>query len=394
MSDYGLEVYCGDGLKLLSTAEIGLAFWLTEGAAYSYDQIPNSFSQVEFPTSNIVTNSFGSGLTYSDLFRWVGQHEWVTLGSWQSPEVDNSVPHAGTLSYANNHIVRSSTRLLGLSNTINSPLNVPITLKTDTYGLWGNDSLISLATGTPSLHLLSKQTLQSVRWKRTNGTAEYRDPSYQPVAHFLIIALPSPTSILALRPTNLGVPLGLWSRTPTHEVYVLHSEADTELVDVYYYDTFEKVQIPALNADYGLEVRAETGQGFKSTNPPLLPLYVATFGGMQNSIGSQYNVACVFSNVASLSTMKTLNPWQTFTRVMAFNGVKWDSPARLSREHMGFSSSGWWTFGAYNTSYKNYARQSTGGNYNSERHGHSLRATSISDGYLDAPGVFMGVVAY
>lgn len=395
MSDYGLEVYCGDGIKLLSTAEMGVAFWLNGGDAYAYDQQPNSFSQVEFPTSKVVTDSFGASLSYNDLFGWLGGGRgYVELGKWQSSEIANSIPHAGTVNYGANHITRSSTRLLGLSNTLNKPINKPINTDIETYGLWNTDSLISLTMSTSSLHLVGRQTVQSVRWKRTNGDSNYRDPPYQPVAHFLIIPLLSPTLILALRPHSFGVPLGLWCRTPTHEVYVLHSEAETELVDIYYYETFENILGPVLSADYGLEVTGNSGRGFKSTNPPLLPIYAATFNGMPTPIWSQYKVACVYTNVASLSTMKVLDPWKNVTRVMAFNGVKWDSSGTVSREHMGFSASGWWTFGTYNTSYKNYARRDMGGKYNRELNGHSLRSTALSNAFFDAPGVFMGVVAY
>ena len=135
---YGIEVYLGSGVKLLSTTEMGVAFDIDKsGQNVDYSWTPNKYSQVEFPLSPIM------GYWADSEQGVVDQFNDATNDSAAHQLCENTYT-PGSISYANRHIVSSTASLLGLTNTINSPAKSIIQPSAPTYGFWGQGSLISI----------------------------------------------------------------------------------------------------------------------------------------------------------------------------------------------------------------------------------------------------------
>ena len=338
MSDYGLEVYCGDGIKLLSTAEMGVAFPLVGAGNFSYATAPNSLSQVEFPRSPVIggwpesaTNESIKQVFDSMPHDWVPAPIWSTVSSYRG----SSAPW---ISYGGNHISGCSEPVLGLSNTLNGGTAPATPELADTYGVFAKDSLVNLASTLNHLVLVKVETLSGLSFPAaywTNMTGFRRTPQ------LLVVPLLTANTTIALKTIESGVSVGLLARTPNYEVYILHCDSSAPCgVRVYTYDTLDVAVAnnPSGHAEYGIEVFEGNAVRFSSRHPPLLPVFVSTYQALNNVPAQDVRLACVFSSISMVTQYIERSRRVDEEINMVFNGVKWESDGKMLRARMGFAS--------------------------------------------------------
>ena len=389
MSDYGLEVYCGDGLKLLSTAEMGLAFDLVRnGLDVNYASSPNKYSQVEFPLSPVISqfwNSTADGVV--SQFR----------GGFEDHLVDYMYS-SGTLAYNNGHISRSSGPLLGLTNTIGSQNGGSVEGYQESIGIFAKDSLVNVASNLGCYFLTEKSEISSIKMYRKRGSHNFASP----MMHLLLVPILSPDDVIALYPTpnSPTFSIGLYTRTPALEIYVIFSEAEAVTLTVYRYS---KNFITPIYGEYGLEVFNQQSQRiFSSANSPLLPIFVTNSRSINTLPEYSYNLACVFSRVDGFVYHQFRSGDSRGTACCMFNGISWGGARQWTSQMMGFSEGPGFTMGTLDEVTWDRIDRSRGNWNNVEWSAYNTQRTlpyfapyyGISKQSMLDIGAFMGVVAY
>lgn len=334
---YGIDIYLGSGVKLLSTSEMGVAFDIQKnGASVDYNGNPNCYSQVEFPTSpltggywadteqgiidqfNALTNPGNNGKILTSITRELVDHTYYRT----------------QLVYTNGHITYAGANLLGLTNTLGSPASPLIKPPAQNYGLWDEGSLLDVLHDVSAYRLKSNFIKRSHRmWKKV-GVHMFDSPTM----HLLIIPIQQ-NEVAALYPADFSKPfsIGLFAKSYTHEIYVIFSEADFIDMQVQIYSLYPG---GAVYSDYGLETyRADGSIAFSSKNPPLLPIFVTNSESINLIPPANYRLGCVFSRVDTFVHAH----WQDIysgTPACVFNGISWVSGSKWSSEFMGFTNGG------------------------------------------------------
>lgn len=326
---YGIDVYLGSGLKLLSTAEMGVAFDITKsGINVEYSQTPNKFSQVEFPLSSIMGY-------YADTEQGVIDQFNSANSNTLAHKLCDNIYEPGSISYANGHIVKSTASLLGLTNTISSPVSSLINPEVPSYGLWGQGSLINIMQEVSAYMLKSSYIKRSHRMWMKLGTVKFNSP----VMHLLILQVDQ-NDITSLYPADFSKPfsIGLFSKTANQEIYVIFSDADYIDIQVQVYSKYPGAP---LYPGYGIETfRADGSKTFTSQNPPLLPIFVTNSNNINSIPSAGYKLGCVFSRVDSFIFRRGNTDGSSAACV--FNGISWVSENKWSSALMGFTEGGQW----------------------------------------------------
>lgn len=322
---YGIDVYLGSGVKLLSTAEMGVTFDIKKsGNAVEYTQIPNKFSQVEFPLSPIMGYYAGTEQGV------INQFNAASSRSLAHKLCDNTY-EPGSISYGGKHIVKSTANLLGLTNTINSPATSVINPDVPSYGLWGEGSLINVMQEVSAYMLKSIYVKRSHRMWRKLGKDKFKSPTM----HLLILQVDQ-NEIAALHPADFSKPfsIGLFSKTANQEIYVIFSEADYIDMQVQVYSKYPGAP---LYPDYGIETyRADGSKTFTSQNPPLLPIFVTNSSSINSIPSTSYKLGCVFSRVDTF----VYGRGRDSSACCVFNGISWVNENKWSSAMMGFTEGG------------------------------------------------------
>lgn len=377
MSDYGLDVYCGDGLKLLSTAEMGLAFRLQGTGSFTYGTLPNYASQAEFPTSpdcpgwsseldsQAVVNMF-----HAASVTWVPEPVFNVYQRHRNGQL--------SITYANKHISTCSTAVYGLTNTVGGAAYTEPAQSGDSYGFVHEGSLIGLAHDVDSMCLHQKYEIQAIALSSGKGMSFLGGRKH---VQLFVVPLLSEKSLIAIKPHSAWVGVGLFARTPTHEIYIIHSPfAKLQTVTVYVYDTLQTGTTPAIPSEFGIEVFSKNGLCFSSRNPPLLPLFVSTSASLHSVPTTNYPIACVFSTFSSQYFYQPRGRTNPELLAYLFNGVRWNAEGILEHARMGFLSR------------TKLGRSVSGASlYTMASYDEQVSVAPINN---NQPGVFMGVVAY
>lgn len=326
---YGIDIYLGSGIKLLSTAEMGVAFDIQKnGASVDYNGNPNCYSQVEFPTSPIM------GGYWADTEQGIiDQFNAGGRTSISRQLVDNTY-HRTQLIYTNGHITYAGANLLGLTNTIGSPASPLIKPPAQNYGLWDDGSLLDVLQDVSAYRLKSNFIKRSHRMWKKLGVHMFDSPTM----HLLIIPIQQ-NEVAALYPADFSKPfsIGLYAKSFTHEIYVIFSEADYIDMQVQIYSRYPG---GAVYSDYGLETyRADGSIAFSSKNPPLLPIFVTNSESINLIPPANYRLGCVFSRVDTFVHAQGADVYGG-TPACVFNGISWVSGSKWSSEFMGFTDGG------------------------------------------------------
>ena len=333
---YGIDIYLGSGIKLLSTSEMGVAFDIQKnGENVDYNGKPNCYSQVEFPTSPIMGYWADTEQGIIDQFNALANAGGIgkICKSISRQLVDNTY-YKGGIKYTNGHITYTTANLLGLTNTIGSPASPLIKPPAQNYGLWDEGSLLDLLQDVSAYRLKSNFIKRSHRmWKKV-GAHMFDSPTM----HLLIIPTQQ-DEIAALYPADFSKPfsIGLYAKAYTHEIYVIFSEADYIDMQVQIYSRYPG---GAVYSDYGLETyRADGSIAFSSKNPPLLPIFVTNSESINLIPPANYRLGCVFSRVDTFVHAQWKDIYSG-TPACVFNGISWVSGSKWSSELMGFTDGG------------------------------------------------------
>lgn len=392
---YGIDVYLGSGIKLLSTDQMGVAFDINKsGQNVDYSWSPNKYSQVEFPLSPI-------------MGYWADSEQGV-VNQFNAAEYDDSVCHdlcvntyiPGSISYTNGHIVSTTTNLLGLTNTIGSPASPLVKPNIPTYGFWEDGSLINIMYETPAYMLKSNYVQRSRRMWMKLGVVKFNSPTM----HLLVLRV-NQDEIAALYPADFSKPfsIGLYSKTSTQEIYVIFSEADFIDIQV---QVYSKWLSSPVYPPFGIEVyQADGSKVFTSRNPPLLPVFVSNSVNINHIPSAGYRLGCVFSRVDTFVYGRNSNR----RGCCVFNGISWEHESKWASAFMGFTNGGYWSpkdkslrfpffMGTFDSSTWNWMSRRDPNDRDFMYIQYSLpwfaKEKGISKESLERVGVFMGVVMY
>lgn len=333
---YGIDIYLGSGIKLLSTSEMGVAFDIQKnGENVDYNGKPNCYSQVEFPTSPIMGYWADTEQGIIDQFNAIISAGDIKNGRTTiSRQLVDNTYSSGKIRYTNGHITYTTANLLGLTNTIGSPASPLIKPPAQNYGLWDEGSLLDLLQDVSAYRLKSNFIKRSHRmWKKV-GAHMFDSPTM----HLLIIPIQQ-NEIAALYPADFSKPfsIGLYAKSFTHEIYVIFSEADYIDMQVQIYSRYPG---GAVYSDYGLETyRTDGSIAFSSKNPPLLPIFVTNSESINLIPPANHRLGCVFSRVDTF----VHSQWKDIysgTPACVFNGISWVSGSKWASEFMGFTDGG------------------------------------------------------
>lgn len=322
---YGIDVYLGSGVKLLSTAEMGVAFDIQKsGSDVEYTQIPNKYSQVEFPLSPVMGY-------YADTEQGVIDQFNAASSRTLAHKLCDNTYEPGSISYGDKHIVKSTANLLGLTNTINSPATSVINPDVPSYGLWGEGSLINVMQEVSAYMLKSNYVKRSHRMWMKLGKVKFKSPTM----HLLILQVDQ-SEVTALYPADFSktFSIGLFSKTANQEIYVIFSEADYIDMQVQVYSKYPGAP---LYPGYGIETyRADGSKTFTSQNPPLLPIFVTNSSSINSIPSTSYKLGCVFSRVDTF----VFGRGRDSSACCVFNGISWVNENKWSSAMMGFTEGG------------------------------------------------------
>lgn len=391
---YGLDIYLPSGVKLLSTTEMGVAFDIAKsGQNVDYNNIPNSYSQVEFPLSPImgfwadseqgVVNQFNDA-TSEDAARKLCENTYTP----------------GSITYTNGHITNTTANLLGLTNTINSPASPLIQPKMSNYGFWSKGSLINVMQDMYAYMLKSTYTQRSRRMWMKLGKVKFNSPTM----HLLVLNV-SQNEVAALYPADFSkaFSIGLFSKTASQEIYVIFSEADFIDIQVQVYC---KLPPTPIYPPYGFETYRSGGSiTFTSRNPPLLPVFVTDSASINSIPSAGYKLGCVFSRVDTFVYGRSSGA----TACCVFNGISWVHGSKWASAMMGFTGGGDWsstdksrqyrfTMGTFDSNTWDWMSSRKANTTESAYVRYSLpyfaKDRGINKDALTRIGVFMGVVVY
>ena len=325
---YGIDIYLGSGIKLLSTSEMGVAFDIQKnGENVDYNGKPNCYSQVEFPTSPIMGYWADTEQGIIDQFN-AGNGD----DSRTRELVDNTY-YMTKLEYTNGHITSAEVNLLGLTNTIGSSASPLVKPQAQNYGLWHEGSLLNVLQDVSAYRLKSNFIKRSRRMWQKLGIHKFDSPTM----HLLVIPIKQ-NEIAALYPVDFSKPfsIGLYAKSYTHEIYVIFSEAD--YIDIQF--QIYSLSPDAVYSGYGLETyRADGSIAFSSKNPPLLPIFVTNSESINLIPPANYRLGCVFSRVDTFVYGQGQDPFY-WNPGCVFNGINWVSGSQWASAFMGFTDGG------------------------------------------------------
>lgn len=392
---YGIDVYLGSGIKLLSTTQMGVAFDINKsGQNVDYSWSPNKYSQVEFPLSPIMNYWADSEQGVVNQFNAANGSDEV------AHKLCESTYSPGSISYSNGHIVSTTANLLGLTNTIGSPAAPLVRPTVPTYGFWGEGSLISIMQEMSSYMLKSIYVQRSRRMWMKLGVVKFNSPTM----HLLVLKI-NQDEIAALYPADFSkaFSIGLYSKTATQEIYVIFSEADFIDMQVQVYNKYPSTPI---YPPYGIETyRADGSKTFTSRNPPMLPVFVSNSTSINTIPSIGYRLGCVFSRVDTFVYGRKSGA----NACCVFNGISWVHGSKWASNLMGFTGGGEWDprdksrqcafkMGTFDSSTWDWMSSRSSGSKEANYVRYSLpyfaKDRGISKESLERVGVFMGVVMY
>lgn len=387
MNLYGGEIYLGSGVKLLSTAEMGVAFDIErQGQNVDYSTKPNAYSQVEFPASPI-------------MGFWADSEEGIHWQFWnESPGYLTDYTYVpGKLKYSGKHISQSTAHLIGLTNTLGSPTPPLINPPQQRYGFQNEGSLLDVIQDISTYSLKASYVKRSRKmWRERAGPNKIDRPAF----HLLVLpVLPGELSVIYPAEFSKAFSIGLYAKTYKNEIYAIFCDEWIDHVDIQV-QIYSRYPGGGVFPSYGIETyRADGSLAFSSRNPPLLPMFVTNSEHINGIPQANYRLGCVFSRVDSFvhDQFMDINSYERGTPACIFNGIRWISPSKWKSELMGFTSGGnggysfnmgtldyetWWRLKRPKVDWKEY-----------DYVAYSLpRFTERSD--MVKIGVFMGAVVY
>lgn len=155
--------------------------------------------------------------------------------------------------------------------------------------------------------------------------------------HLLVVRV-GQDEVAALYPDDFSASfsIGLFSKTPAQEIYVIFSEADYVDIQIQIYS---KRPATPIYPGYGIETfRTDGSKTFTFQNPPLLPVFVSNSGSINSIPSSSYKLGCVFSRVDTFVYGRKSGS----TACCVFNGINWVHGSKWASSLMGFTGGGEW----------------------------------------------------
>lgn len=330
MNLYGGDIYLGSGVKLLSTAEMGVAFDIVkQGQNVDYSTKPNAYSQVEFPGSPIM----GFWVDTEDGIRW----QFDNADTW---DLTDYIFYPGKIKYSGKHISQTTTHLIGLTNTLGSPTPTLINPPQQRYGFQNEGSLLDIVQDVSCYCLKASYVKRSTKmWPQMY--APYKIP--RPTFHLLVIPALA-DDLCVIYPADFSKPfkIGLYAKTDKNEIYAIFCDDSIDFIDIKV-QVYSRYPVRGVFPSYGIETyRADGSLAFSSKNPPLLPVFVTNSEHINGIPPANYQLGCIFSRVDSFvhCHFKPHNYFERGTAACIFNGISWTSPTKWKSELMGFSNGG------------------------------------------------------
>lgn len=335
MNLYGGDIYLGSGVKLLSTAEMGVAFDIVkQGQNVDYSTKPNAYSQVEFPGSPIM----GFWVDTEDGIRWQFDNG-ITLDLTR--DLTSYIYYPGKIEYGGSHIVKSTAHLIGLTNTLGSPTPPLINPPQQRYGFQNEGSLLDIVQDVSCYCLKASYVKRSTKmWPERRGPNKKPNQIPRPTFHLLVIPALA-DDLCVIYPADFSKPfkIGLYAKTDRNEIYAIFCDKSIDFIDIKI-QVYSRYPIRGVFPPYGIETyRADGSLAFSSKNPPLLPIFVTNSEHINGTPPANYQLGCVFSRVDSFVYAQFKGPWDG-TPACIFNGISWTSPTKWKSELMGFSNGG------------------------------------------------------
>ena len=331
MNLYGGDIYLGSGVKLLSTAEMGVAFDIVkQGQNVDYSTKPNAYSQVEFPESPIM----GFWVDTEDGIRWQFDKE-------RSRNLTSYIYYPGKIEYSGRHIVKSTAHLIGLTNTLGSPTPPLINPPQQRYGFQNEGSLVDIIQDVSCYCLKASYIKRSTKlWPERLVRTQKPSPIPRPTFHLLVIpALADDLCVIYPADFSKHFKIGLYAKSDKNEIYAIFCDKSIDFIDIKV-QVYSRYPVRGVFPSYGIETyRADGSLAFSSKNPPLLPIFVTNSEYINGIPPANYQLGCIFSRVDSFVHAQFKGQWDG-TAACIFNGISWTSPTKWKSELMGFSDGG------------------------------------------------------